>query len=56
LEDIANVAESKDEIEITPEMVEAGRAAFYAHDPLVMDEEEIFTLVYLAMCAAKTPA
>lgn len=40
------------EIDVTPEMVEAGAKSFYAHDPRQDDIEEILPDVFRAMVLA----
>ena len=39
------------EIEITPEMIEAGVACFYRHDPRIDDIEEILPDIFRTMIA-----
>lgn len=44
---------SGDEIEITPEMIEAGVEAYYAADRRVVDTEYVVTAIYQAMVTAQ---
>ena len=46
-------ANSTDEIEITPEMIEAGEAAYAAHDRRFSGDHELVAKIFLAMLSAK---
>ena len=47
-----NDTNSTDEIEITPEMIEAGVVAYYASDRRFDTEDEIVTRIFKAMVRA----
>lgn len=46
-------AGAPEEIEITPEMIEAGLIALYSHDEMSWTEEERITAVWRAMAKIK---
>lgn len=48
-----NEGNSTDEIEITPEMVEAGKIALAAYSPYFHLEEEGVIAIYMAMASAR---
>jgi hypothetical protein len=47
-------ANSTDEIEVTPEMIEAGVAAYYGSDRRFDADDEIVTRIFKSMMKAKS--
>lgn len=50
---MARPAEHSPEVEITPEMIEAGLSAYYAYDSRFDPEEELPRRIFVAMLRAR---